>query len=853
MLFVLVLCLVLIGDSTTDADIVPRCPEIRAENGKVNYSGDKERYTSAHISCDEGYSVGKDGVETVACLHSLQWENTLQCYKTVKPWKPANSKIRKLEDDDVEHHETYTLRCNKGYEMKQMNGRYLGEEDRSMLSVSVQNLNGVLKYGEIDATLLSCVEKRCFQKAVRPSKYHMLIIQPKRTYVEHGQSFILSCENGFVHNLTSDPNLLCTFGKLSRIKHVCAPLNCKFDRPIEQGMTLKHRGKFIKASSKKAIDHGESVKFNCKYGGNGVRYEPKKRLFKCDRGKWLEDNSRGGSWSLGNNGTFPECRPAKCECQNGGTCIRDKTCRCSRFTKGLQCETPDCPNGCLNGGTCTFPNQCSCPVGFTGSRCQKSRKTYMAAVYEHALVLPSRTLVPVSRQTAVENMMVNLRVYQHQAKIAATQNADIIVFPEDGVYGVYMDDQHEIVYPYLELIPDPTKLQSNPCNNPSTLPDTEVQQVLSCIAKENKLFVVANIGDKVPCNQNDTKCPGTGHYQYNTNVVYDPQGTLVARYHKYNLYGEYQFDRPEHADIAVFETPFGRFGTFTCFDILFEHPAIDLITKHNVTNIVFPTAWMDAAPFFNSIQFHSAFAAAHGINHLASNIHFPQYRFHGSGIYTPEGAAAYYYNTTVGSEGRLLVKEIPVVHEAKTLSLPFEEHATEFTPSQQGEYFSTVIFKNKYNATPLTGRSGRAVVCHNNLCCHASYKTNETSVQSGHESDGMENEYFALGAFDGLRYSRINYYIQVCIILRCHDNGTTPTCNDKVNLPVKIDMLNFEMSGNFSTPYIYPEILLQKKGDFGLASYPKRWSYADGRLKSDNKFMHPLAVATLLGRSYDRD
>ncbi|XP_052812749.1 neurogenic locus notch homolog protein 1-like isoform X1 [Mya arenaria] len=201
---------------------------------------------------------------------------------------------------------------------------------------------------------------------------------PNGEVTDNGQSF--QCNEDYVHadsllyerySCSCDrtiPALVCN-GRQAK----CKPINCKLNSFIEQGMTLKYRSKFITASTIDAIDHGESVMLNCETGANGVTYEPKRRMFKSDRGKWFEDNRRGSVWSLGNNGTFPKCRPAKCECQNGGTCIRDETCKCSRFTKGLQCETPLCPGQCQNGGTCISPNRCSCPYGFSGSRCEKAR------------------------------------------------------------------------------------------------------------------------------------------------------------------------------------------------------------------------------------------------------------------------------------------------------------------------------------------------------------------------------------------------------------------------------------------------------------------------------------------------
>lgn len=49
---------------------------------------------------------------------------------------------------------------------------------------------------------------------------------------------------------------------------------------------------------------------------------------------------------------------------------------------------------------------------------------------------------------------------------------------------------------------------------------------------------------------------------------------------------------------SVFETEFGvKFGTFICFDIMFNKPTIELVTKENVTAIAFTTAWFSELPF----------------------------------------------------------------------------------------------------------------------------------------------------------------------------------------------------------------------------------------------------------------
>ncbi|KAI2543893.1 vanin 2 [Homo sapiens] len=195
-----------------------------------------------------------------------------------------------------------------------------------------------------------------------------------------------------------------------------------------------------------------------------------------------------------------------------------------------------------------------------------TQDSFIAAVYEHAVILPNKTETPVSQEDALNLMNENIDILETAIKQAAEQGARIIVTPEDALYGWKFT--RETVFPYLEDIPDP-QVNWIPCQDPHRFGHTPVQARLSCLAKDNSIYVLANLGDKKPCNSRDSTCPPNGYFQYNTNVVYNTEGKLVARYHKYHLYSEPQFNVPEKPELVTFNTAFGsldeRFAPFDSY------------------------------------------------------------------------------------------------------------------------------------------------------------------------------------------------------------------------------------------------------------------------------------------------
>ncbi|NXK92578.1 BTD Biotinidase, partial [Formicarius rufipectus] len=459
---------------------------------------------------------------------------------------------------------------------------------------------------------------------------------------------------------------------------------------------------------------------------------------------------------------------------------------------------------------------------------------YVAAVYEHESILSPNPTVLVDRRSALELMGRNLDIYEQQVVAAASQGAQIIVFPEDGIHG--FNFTRSSIYPYLDFVLHSHSGKWNPCREPYLFNDTEVIQRLSCMALKNKIFLVANLGTKQPCEHTDPQCPPDGRYQFNTNVAFDDDGTLVATYRKHNLYFEYAFDTPPEPDYKLFDTPFaGKFGMFTCFDILFFEPAVNLIRQYNLKQIVYPTAWMNQLPLLSAVEFQQAFATAFNVNILAANIHHPTLGMTGSGIYTPVKSFIYHNMESYG--GKLIVAEIPVIttdHETnlgKTPGRVSGKGNAQLPPP----FYAEMMYDN-FTFVPVWGEKGELQVCANTLCCYLNYRR---AV--------LTDELYALGVFDGLHTVHGTYYVQACALVKCGGLSFS-TCGQEVTDATAV--IDFQLWGNMSTPYIFP--LLLTSGitlDFADHMGWKNNYY----FISKNKTSSGLLTAALYGRWYEKD
>ncbi|XP_074542888.1 biotinidase [Halichoeres trimaculatus] len=488
--------------------------------------------------------------------------------------------------------------------------------------------------------------------------------------------------------------------------------------------------------------------------------------------------------------------------------------------------------------------------------------SYVAAVYEHSVILNPEPRVPLSRPAALLHVQKNLDIYEEQAARAAQQGAQILVFPEDGIQG--FNFSRSSISSYLETVPDPQQESWNPCTEPDKYNNTEVLQRLSCMARSNNLYIVANMADLQPCplsTDPTSSCPPDGRWQFNTNVVFSSDGLLVARYHKHNPYFEKAFDKPPQPEIITFDTPFaGKFGLLICFDILFQEPTVTLVEK-GVRQLVYPTAWMNQLPLLDTIQFQRALSLGANVTLLAANIRSDHLIMTGSGIYTPFTATYHHAKNGDPEEGRLLVARVPVLDPEWLGQQAKEEgvlNSESSSPAAADDGFchnescsdastappSLITFTSSMMYDPFTfvllnETEGRLNVCDGTFCCHLQYQR---------FPQGSSKELYALGAFAGTHVVNGRYALQVCALVRCA--GWDPSsCGQIVEeAESKIDFL---LEGKFGTRYVYPSVLASRM----VLEDPEHFEKAaDGRVTMKHSNMTGgLVTACLYGRMYHLD
>ncbi len=101
---------------------------------------------------------------------------------------------------------------------------------------------------------------------------------------------------------------------------------------------------------------------------------------------------------------------------------------------------------------------------------------------------------------------------------------------------------------------------------------------LGVIAKENGIYIVASIPEIA-----DDKI-------YNTAILIDPCGEILAKYRKIHLFMEEQDYISHGGEYAVVDTEFGKVGLMICYDVIFPEIARSLALQ-GVDIVFMPANW----------------------------------------------------------------------------------------------------------------------------------------------------------------------------------------------------------------------------------------------------------------------
>ena len=422
--------------------------------------------------------------------------------------------------------------------------------------------------------------------------------------------------------------------------------------------------------------------------------------------------------------------------------------------------------------------------------------SYKAAVVEFKPYKGPIHVIPISKKLAQQNMMKNLQSFELLMQQAHVRGVQVIVFPEDGITGDAFVSR-ATCYPYLENIPAVGGDVINPCLN-NSFDDRPVLKKLSCMAREHAMVLIANMGDVQECTSSiDPYCPRDGHYQFNTDVVFDSDGSLLAKYHKTHLFsGEALiFDFPPSAEVVTFKVSFGvTFGIFTCYDILFCDPPFKLI-QESVKNIIFPTYWGNEFPFYISVHLQQGWSWRTGVNFIGANQHdiskhFGTFYATGSGIYSAGVPLMYYVsgNTFDEATGQLLVADVPV--DPTTNAKVRNGTAVEV----ENIFMKTTSFLN-YSSHILTNSSGSLRISYTNdqlntgINCKLDYEFYASSTSN-------DTYAFTAGVVMQDKSSHNDLAYAVCSLVKCADTcGDPPSPTDYMTTTF---FRQLTISGDFS-------------------------------------------------------
>ncbi|XP_063602312.1 biotinidase-like [Penaeus indicus] len=411
------------------------------------------------------------------------------------------------------------------------------------------------------------------------------------------------------------------------------------------------------------------------------------------------------------------------------------------------------------------------------------------------------------------------------------------------------------------------------------------------------------------------ECLDSGFYVFNTEVVFDREGVVVAKYHKKSLYLEPGFTPGSQDDReAIFTTDFGvTFSLQVCFDILYGGPGTSNVVERGVTDVIMSSYWVDELPFLTAPQMWQSWSEGLAVNLMVANFHGPEEGALGSGIFRGLTSQDSLYTYDPNSGTKLLVGEVvsrrttplptPTGHsddattskgtarmdsdatviQSPSQAVPVGEEValgilqeTGWIPTDNGEDVETEEQKGQPEAEGREIRTDRVFLhedldrysnyalergdgvmkrslCHNDsLCCSVTYSF---------PADPTDESSFLLLAYSGVAEKGDGAYLlftQVCAVVYCLNENVTSCARIEENgAPQKTSFRAHNITGDFDTSYIYPSVFTQELKLVDTSLWDFESSVSSEKMVKSTLVLHEdvdyLLSLRLFGRWFDRD
>ncbi|CAH0551867.1 unnamed protein product [Brassicogethes aeneus] len=222
---------------------------------------------------------------------------------------------------------------------------------------------------------------------------------------------------------------------------------------------------------------------------------------------------------------------------------------------------------------------------------------------------------PFTNTSAVENIIeYNIAAYKTEIELLKQRNAEIVVFPEYGLTGKTLNTSYAQHVPKLSL---------------EKIDYKDNIERLSNMAKEHSIALAVNLMEFETINDKT--------YFFNTEVIFDKNGQIIAKHRKINLNDEEKKVLTPGSNATVVEINGNRFRVLINED-LFSPLANFLNGTNNLAGYIVSMSWKNQFPFEIATSIQAGFAISNEIPVIAANLNAPSVGISGSGVYHYENS-----------------------------------------------------------------------------------------------------------------------------------------------------------------------------------------------------------------------